>query len=597
MNNHAPLSYDLLLLNITRAVFAEDTTTGEPLGLYILSAFAEENGYPARVFVGDITNIEQVLFHEINHHHVKIIGFYCDYDNQFEVSTISAYIKENYPKIAVIVGGPQAIALDLNFLQESKCDAVVRGEGELPLLQLLQFFVDGVGQLEKISSLTYLDTNNSVQQTPLAPPIKNLDVLPFPQKDHALSGQFRNNYSVMILTGRGCPFSCTYCYEGYRSRSVRYRSVENVFQEIDEVLKHTPDLKYILFVDDTFTLDKKRLAMLCDGLKKRRETYNFRWYCEGHINVLAKFPEMIPMMVEAGLHRLQLGVETGVQHVLDAYKKKISLEQIKEVIRQCVIHKVPQVVTNFILGGAHETRDTILSSLSFAKELILIAPGILDIHSVYFCPYPDTPMTRFPEQYDIKIMDPLSYTSTISLSGHCLVETKTLSKFDIIQLKKQFDAEIEQHMYACIENQIVSIDILLMQIQAYEYYHVQNLWCYIIQKHEIIGKYISFLYKKVGCQSVADEIVRLKYKVIRTISPDFFLAEKNGKYCFKDEDELTPLKFQLLEYCTGKLTLEKIVEKLFVVYQDLYQIKDFQQLIFKILAEFEKKFLIVYSKL
>ena len=75
-----------------------------------------------------------------------MIGLYCDYDNITENIFLSRHVKEKY-NLPVIIGGPQATALDENFFVDSKCDAVVRYEGELTVLELMNFFLAFMGNI------------------------------------------------------------------------------------------------------------------------------------------------------------------------------------------------------------------------------------------------------------------------------------------------------------------------------------------------------------------------------------------------------------------------------------------------------------------
>ena len=159
---------------------------------------------------------------------------------------MSRRVREKYG-LPVIVGSPQATALDAGFFISSKCDAVVRYEGELTVLELMNFYLEGVGALEKILGVSYF-SGGEIRKNPERPLIKNLDALPFIDEDCYLEPKkFYRGFSLM--TGRGCPFRCAFCHEGAHTKIVRLRSVENVLAEIDAFLEKwdSDDELYILF--------------------------------------------------------------------------------------------------------------------------------------------------------------------------------------------------------------------------------------------------------------------------------------------------------------------------------------------------------------
>ena len=145
----------------------------------------------------------------------------------------------------------------------------------------------------------------------------------------------KNPYELSLLTGCDYPFTYAFCHEGSHIHNVRFRSPENVLAEIDAYIAAHPeeDELYLLFVDDTFTLNCERLQKICVGLKARAQKVHLRWFCEGHIHTLFIHPEMIDLLADAGLQRLQLGIEAETQKVLTAYGKHTTLDEIREVLR------------------------------------------------------------------------------------------------------------------------------------------------------------------------------------------------------------------------------------------------------------------------
>lgn len=377
------------------------------LGIYSLATFLDKNGYPSRAFAGYSHEVEKTLESETAEG-IKAVGLSCDYENRFEVFQLCRHIRETYG-LPVVIGGPQSIGLDERFLHESDCLAIVHGEGELPMLALAQYIVDGFGELKDIPGITYVE--NGVAKSNLrGKPIRNLDALPFIDASLALNKDFRRK-TLTLLTARGCPFRCSFCYEGGNTRGVRWRSVENVIDEIRGAFTENPDLKYVLFADDTFTVNAGRLEKFIVALGNFRREKDFAWFAEAHPLTLVKHPDLVAGMVEAGLCNMQIGVESGNERVLQAYNKKTTPDLLREAVKICKNAGVPNLTANIIIGGAFESERTLKNSFEFALELTEIGRGMLDLHPVFFWPLPNTAMTTEPWRFGMEILDPESFTS------------------------------------------------------------------------------------------------------------------------------------------------------------------------------------------
>jgi radical SAM superfamily enzyme YgiQ (UPF0313 family) len=207
-----------------------------------------------------------------------------------------------------------------------------------------------------------------------------------------------------IVTSRGCGFRCTFCYES-TNRKYRAHSPGRVIDEMLD-LQEKYGTTYFAFVDDVFTQNPRRLQQICELLQRHfRPHQNLFWYCESRVDSLARHPDLVPMMKDAGLVRIQIGTESGSQEVIDAYKKEIKLEQIHAAVEQCARAQVLSVYTNFIIGGALETEHTFAETLKLAKTLLRVAPGRFECNTTYLSPYPMTDIERNPNNYGIEILD------------------------------------------------------------------------------------------------------------------------------------------------------------------------------------------------
>jgi len=427
--------HDILLLNIVRDNSLSSSFL-DCLGQHSIASYLEINGYVARVFSGRTNEVKNVIDSQLNHS-IKVVGFYASSDNLNITYNIIKWIKQNYD-LKVIVGGPEAVSCNEDFIRKTGCDIVIESEGEEPVKRYLDY-LNGKDKLECIPNIKFIDVNNTFTRNPVTYYLENLDDVPHPNINNSLNGKFRQGSMVGILTGRGCPFSCSFCYEGANSKNVRFRSIAHVIEEVDDIIKSNPNLTVINIYDDTFTLVKDRVYEFCNEMKKR----NVFWVCEGHISNIIKFPEMIEYMVDSNLIGLQIGIESGSDKVLKAYNKKTTSKDILEVVKICKKAGLSSLAGNFIIGGAFEDINTYNESLTLAKEMIKEGRAMFECRTVFLAPYPHTKISEHPEEFGLhpnkELIDHSIYTM-----HNPVMSTDSLSIDEIYQLRKNFNDEIEK---------------------------------------------------------------------------------------------------------------------------------------------------------
>lgn len=427
--------HDILLLNIVRDNSLSSSFL-DCLGQHSIASYLEINGYAARVFSGRTSEVKGIVNSELEHS-IKVVGFYVSSDNLNITYNIIKWIKRNYD-LKVIIGGPEAVSCNEDFLRQTGCDISIESEGEEPVKRYLDY-IYGKDNLESIPNIKYIDENDCFVKNPVTYCLKNLDDVPYPNRNNSLNGQFRQGSMVGILTGRGCPFSCSFCYEGANSKNVRFRSISHVMDEIDDIIANNPNLTVINVYDDTFTLIKDRVYEFCNEIKKR----NVFWVCEGHISNIIKYPEMLEYMVDSNLIGLQIGIESGSDKVLKAYNKKTTSQDILEVVKICKKAGLSSLAGNFIIGGAFEDLNTYNDSLNLAKEMIKEGRAMFECRTVFLAPYPHTKISEHPEEFGLhpnkELIDHSIYTM-----HNPVMSTDSLSIDDIYQLRKNFNDEIEK---------------------------------------------------------------------------------------------------------------------------------------------------------
>jgi radical SAM superfamily enzyme YgiQ (UPF0313 family) len=273
----------------------------------------------------------------------------------------------------IIFGGVHASFCyeDLLLKEPSSIDFIIRGEGELTLLELLKELSLEENNFHKIKGLVFLDKfNNQIVVTEKRSFITDLDSLPLPARDllpmrEYLHGEtIFGNPMIEVMASRGCPQECIFCSSPkFWERRTRFRSVENVIDEII-FLKNHYTIKYVAFVDDGFTLRKDFIYQFCEEVIKRKIV--FKWRCLARVDHVNR--EMLGLLKKAGCVKICYGVESGNQKILDFEKKRTSIEQIKKAFS--LTHEVGiATLALMIIGHPYETEETILESINLIREI------------------------------------------------------------------------------------------------------------------------------------------------------------------------------------------------------------------------------------
>ncbi len=299
---------------------------------------------------------------------------------------IGSKIKTEHPNTFLVLVGPHVSALPEETLHLSeKIDAIAVKEYEHTLAELADVLVNR-GDVTKVMGLV-VRSGGRVVKSPERPLVEDLDNIPFVSSVYLEFLNFRDYFYghsewpiVTIVSGRGCPHQCVFCVypQVFCSRKPRLRSVTNVVDEIEFILKNYPGLKAVMFEDDTLTFDKNRCKELAREIINRG--LKFKWCANSRCDV--DF-ETLQILKKAGADLFCVGVESGDQSVLDMMKKGIRVERIRQFFKDAKKAGI-RVHGCFMVGNPGETKETLETTLRFAKELnpdtaqfypIMVYPG------------------------------------------------------------------------------------------------------------------------------------------------------------------------------------------------------------------------------
>jgi len=583
----------VLLFNVRRISLRAALSFWNYTGLFYLAAVLEKKGYDPHVFHGGIHEVPEVLERERSKRNIVAVGFSCDSDNLSAVEELSLFVKKTYC-FPVIVGGPQAIDLKEDFFARSMSDYVVRGEGEETLPVLLDCIVKQKGKREEIAGISWMDDEKGLIVNPDREPPADLDSLPYPAYHCSLHKDYV--YGRTVFTGRGCPFSCAFCYQSNHKKHVRMRDIKMVIEEIRHNLNMSPSLKYIAVLDDIFTLNPQRVEEFCNGIKELRKERDFAWYCEGHGGILARYPEMLDLMARSGLIRLQIGVESGSQEVLDTYGKDITIENIEFVVKEAVKAGIPQMATNFITGGPGENEKTMEATMAFAEKLLHMAPGIIDILTGFLRPYPGTAIRENPESFGLTISDKESLKST---DDYPVVFANDLTAEDIILYRLRLSKHIFRVMNDLLEKGKIPGETILSHYRNALFYGVNSLWyTEVFKKNQFLDEYCRLVVK--GAAVPFDKVPEdelMKWRPLRTMEIRKAVNLQEG-FPRIGKHILSPLEFEVLLRSSAKMRFEEVLESLYRDFGSRFDgQEDFYSSIKEIIHTFDERYWVVFCRL
>jgi hopanoid biosynthesis associated radical SAM protein HpnJ len=291
-------------------------------------------------------------------------------------------LKSRKPGIVIgMVGAKVAVDAEGSLLASAAIDFVAREEFDYTCKEIAEGrpFAD-------VAGISYKLPDGSVRHNAPREMIEDMDALPFVAPVYKRDLNIRNyfigylNYPyVSIYTGRGCRSKCTFCLWPQTVGGHRYRtrSPENVLEEVKWIKENMPEVKEIMFDDDTFTDFKPRVEEIARGMGKLGVT----WSCNAKANVPYS---TLKIMKENGLRLLLVGYESGDDQILLNIKKGLRTDIARRFSADC--RKLGIMVHGtFILGLPGETRETIEKTIAFAKE---INPHTIQVSLA--APYPGT---------------------------------------------------------------------------------------------------------------------------------------------------------------------------------------------------------------
>lgn len=273
-------------------------------------------------------------------------------------------IKKEF-NIPTVIGGVHATTLQDSMFELGCFDYICIGEGENALYELVKAIK---GERDhNIPNIWYKKDDKLVRNAP-APLIRDLDCLPFPDKDlYYKEKVFSSRYTIM--TSRGCPYRCSYCvnelYHRLYTRQpvIRRRSVDNVIEELLQA-RDRYNIKKVRFYDDVFTVNRPWLE---EFYEKYRKNINIPFHC--NISPQNIDADLLKLLTESGCKAVSMGVQSGSSRVREfIMERKMKNEEIihaADMVRNAGI----KLLTELIFAVPGETEEEMWQTVELNKRL------------------------------------------------------------------------------------------------------------------------------------------------------------------------------------------------------------------------------------
>ncbi len=345
-----------------------------PLGLgYLAAAVRSAPGIRANIRILDFAlyprlTIEQTVERIMEGERPHILGLSCLTNNYHKSLELAARAKQVHPDLKTVFGGPHISVDPEAAAAHPAVDAAVYGEGEVTFLELLNRAGEGAWA-EGVSGLAYCGPKGVVKNPP-RPLIEDLDSLPFPARDLMAIETYNlkaddGHHVYTVLSSRGCPYGCTYCFKGTFGHRFRARSAHNVLAEIRELVQ-TYGARHIYFGDDIFMIEPDRVRSICEGLLEDGQPV--RWSCLARVDAVT--PDLLALMRAAGCTQIHYGIESACDEILSRIRKQIDLEAVTRAVRFTREAGI-RSKGYFMAGLPGDTEETLERTLHFAKTLPL----------------------------------------------------------------------------------------------------------------------------------------------------------------------------------------------------------------------------------
>ncbi len=383
------------------------------LGLPLLGRLLVERGHDVRIYVETLSPVDWTDVAAAD-----LVGFSTTTATTPVAYEMAGRVREM--GIPTVIGGPHVTFLADEAL--AHCDFVVRREGQMTLLELVEAIENGTDYTH-VAGLSYHDAAGRPVHNPDRPPCTQEEFAALPPPAlHLIVGHERMT-QVPIMTQWGCPYACDFCAVIHMfGRRVRARTVEDVLAELETYRDRGP----VFFYDDNFVVDKARTRALLQGMIERGLTPS--WSAQMRAEMVYKDKrsgeldhELLNLMRDSGCNMVYCGFESVNPATLAAYNKHQDVRDICDSIRAFHAYDI-HVHGMFVLGADTDDKTTFRRTVDFALQ-----NEIDTVQFLMLTPCPGTPFYERMEAQGRLLTDDLSLYD----GHHCVTQPALMSPYEL----------------------------------------------------------------------------------------------------------------------------------------------------------------------
>ncbi len=338
----------LLLYSAPRSGYGDEWMTFLPIGLGYLQAMLASRGFPCRLANLSGMGRRDTLDY-LRRRDPQVVGVSMFTFNRKRSCDLLRLAREACPQALLLAGGPHPTHLAGEVFEDCpSLDAIVKGEGELPLLGVLERLEAEGREHWRTAAAAWRSAPGLILrdgETASVPPLEDLDSMGAPVEHFAADFLDHPGQLSYLSTSRGCPATCNFCNTPeFWGTSVRFRSTGAVLREM-ELLRARYGLTYYSFRDDTFTANRTRILALMDLI--RRSGLHPLWNCQSRVNLVDE--ERLVAMKRAGCEFMQFGVEHGSERVLALLDKGTNMKHAHRALS--LVRKVGMHLGIYLITG------------------------------------------------------------------------------------------------------------------------------------------------------------------------------------------------------------------------------------------------------
>jgi len=338
-----------------------------PLGLAYIASSLREDAHDVVVYSQDIHHYSEehlTKYLDENRFDVVGVGIVGGYYQYAKIKKISKAINSSKHRPIYILGGHGPTPEPEFFLSRTQADIIVMGEGEATIVELL----NNIDNLKDIKGIAYRD-GKSIFVNERRELIKDIDTIPFPAWDlfpieiHRLirfSNCTPSDFIMPVLSGRGCPYKCAFCYR--MEKGFRKRKHDCIISEVEE-LKSKYGINYVMFLDELLMISEKRTVQFCKDIIDSK--IGVKWYCNGRLNYAKK--DVLQIMKEAGCIFVNYGIEAYDDDVLRKMNKQLTTKEIVDGIENTIKVGISPGF-NMIFGNIGDNAEVLKKNVEFLKK-------------------------------------------------------------------------------------------------------------------------------------------------------------------------------------------------------------------------------------